>query len=99
MKRKRIPDSKRFSIIHDMSECYFCGGRPVEIHECFHGTANRQKSIQNGLCMGLCHTHHRAVHSDRRFDHAVQMIAKRAFLENHTEEEFMAIFGRSYEQV
>ena len=97
MKSARIPDSKRFSIIHDMQECYFCGGRPVEIHECFHGTANRQKSIKNGLCIGLCRMHHRAVHNDHSFDLVVKRLGKEAFLRNHTEEEFIAIFGRAYE--
>ena len=97
MRRKRIPDNKRFSIIHDMESCYFCGGRPVDIHECFHGTANRRKSIENGLCIALCRMHHDAAHHDRAFDKVVKMIGKRAFLENHTEEEFIKIFGRSYE--
>jgi hypothetical protein len=41
--------------------------------------------------------HHRAAHSDHCFDQVIKRLGKEAFLREHTEEEFMAIFGRSYE--
>lgn len=71
----------------------------MDIHEIFHGTANRQKSIQTGLCVGLCRFHHDAVHRNKDMDLRLKQIGKKAFLRNHSEEEFIAIFGRAYEDI
>lgn len=49
---------KRYSILNNLDRCFFCG-RPAEcIHEVYFGTANRQISIENGFCAGLCHREH-----------------------------------------
>ena len=96
-KRRRMRDNERFSIIHDLSECYFCGAPATDKHEIFEGTANRQKSIQNGLVVGLCRNHHNAVHSSKSLALTLKRAGKIAFLKNHTEEEFLKIFGRTYE--
>lgn len=91
-------DSERFSIIHDMNSCLYCGSPDIQIHECFPGTANRQKSIQNGLCVALCDVHHYWAHHSKEKAMELKRIGKRAFLDHgHTEEEFFEIFGRNYE--
>jgi hypothetical protein len=41
--------------------------------------------------------HHRAAHNDHSFDLVVKRLGKEAFLKDHTEEEFIRIFGRAYE--
>ena len=63
---------KRFSILDNLDKCFFCG-KPAEcIHEVYFGTANRQISIKNGFCVGLCNKHHNmsknSVHNDRFMD-------------------------------
>lgn len=48
----------RYSILNNLDRCFFCG-RPAEcIHEVYFGSANRQISIENGFCVGLCHKEH-----------------------------------------
>ena len=55
---------KRYSILNNLDKCFFCG-RPAEcIHEVYFGSANRQISIENGFCAGLCHKEHNMSNDD-----------------------------------
>lgn len=90
---------KRRSILNNLDYCYFCG-RPSEcIHEVFFG-ANRQISIKNGFCVGLCNNHHNAtnesVHHNREMDLELKRLYQREYEKTHTREDFLKLIGRSY---
>lgn len=91
---------KRRSILNNLDKCYFCG-RPTEhIHEVFFGTANRQISIKNGFCVGLCNNHHNAtnesVHHNREMDLELKRLYQREYEKTHTRQEFIELIGKSY---
>ena len=73
-----------------------------EEHHVFGGTANRKLSEKYGLKVKLCYPHHNmpngpeAVHFNKRIRQILQEEGRKAFLRNHTEEEFREIFGRSF---
>ena len=96
---------KRYSIIHDLDThtCLICGKRgETHIHEVFYGTANRQKSIQYGLCVRLCPEHHNAsnegVHFNKALDERLKKDAQKTAMQHYewTKEEFIKIFGKNY---
>jgi hypothetical protein len=85
----------------DMSKCFFCGTPfNLHVHEIFFGTANRKKSIENGLYVSLCARHHNmsgeSVHLNHDMDLRLKRIGQKAFEKNHTREDFMSIFHRNY---
>ena len=92
------------SIIQDgnVLECWCCGRTDkLEVHHICHGTANRVLADKHGLWVYLCPECHRGtngVHgkNGHRKDLTLKCVAQRAFEENHSREEFRAIFGRSY---
>lgn len=91
---------KRYSILNNLDRCFFCG-RPAEcIHEVYFGTANRQISIKNGFCAGLCHREHnmsaKSVHNDRKMDLILKGAYQKEYEKNHTREEFIKLIGKSY---
>ena len=76
---------------------YFC-----HRHEIFFGTANRQKSIRDGLVVFLTPEMHnmsnRGVHFNREFDLELKRIGQAVWCEyyNKTTEDFIKEYGRSY---
>lgn len=100
------------SVLHDKSlgTCYLCAilhvdfgiKSDLEEHHIFGGNPNRKQSERHGLKVYLCREHHResaeAVHRPDKNNHQrlLQEIAQTVFEKNHTREEFMAIFGKSY---
>ena len=89
---------KRYSILNNLDKCFFCG-RPAEcIHEVYFGTANRQISIENGFCVGLCHREHnvsaKSVHNDRRMDLILKRTYQKEYEKNHTQEEFIKLIRK-----
>lgn len=99
MRHKHIPDSKRYSILQDdLNYCYLCnnGNYANHLHEVFEGTANRQKSIDNGMVVGLCYIHHDLVHKHPLEYIGLKKHAQEVFEKDHTRQEFIGIFGRSY---
>lgn len=91
---------KRYSILNNLDRCYFCN-RPAEcIHEVYFGTANRQISIENGFCVGLCHREHnlstKSVHNDRKMDLELKQVYQEEYEKTHTREEFIRLIGKSY---
>lgn len=90
----------RYSILYNLSKCYFCG-RPAQcIHEVFFGR-NRQISIDNGFCVGLCHYHHNlggnnCVHENRQMDLLLKRRYQEEYEKTHTREDFTKLIGKNY---
>lgn len=71
-------------------------------HEVFFGTANRKKSIEDGLVIFLSPELHnmsdRGIHFNRSFDTYAKMTAQQVWMEyyNKTVDEFRQRYGRSW---
>ena len=95
---------KRYSIITpDLTHCIECGTPNVELHEVFFGTANRKKSIEDGLVIPLCKQyHHRGnligIHQDIKLNTKYKKVAEKRWLEyyNKTIEDFIDRYGQNY---
>ena len=96
---KKVPDSKRFSVLYDLNECYFCGRPNPEKHEIFFGR-NRERSKSYGYVVGLCNEHHtgnQSPHMNADIDRFFKWWAQKHYEENHgTREDFIKEFGKSY---
>lgn len=82
-------------------ECELCGRFMLcARHEVFFGSGNRKKSIRYGMTAYLCPDCHqngtRAVHRCRETDLMLKERYQRKFKQEHPEESFIKIFGRSY---
>ena len=90
---------KRYSILNNLDKCFVCGKPKECIHEVFFGK-NRQVSINNGFCVGLCHYHHNmsndGVHFNIELDRALKKIYQSEFEKTHTREDFIKLIGKSY---
>lgn len=98
------------SIMHDKSSgyCYLCArlygdySRKEGLHEhhVIFGRANRRLSEKYGLKVYLCIRHHtegkEAVHHNKELRQMLEQEAQRAFLQTHTQAEWMGIFGRNF---
>lgn len=96
---------KRYSIIHNMDRCYECKCRyNLHIHEVFFGTANRKKSIEDGMCVSLCGLHHNqsedGVHgkNGRELDLKLKRDAQLIWMNYYKKdvEDFIKRFGKSF---
>lgn len=80
--------------------CIICGSPYVEHHHVFFGTANRKVSDKYGYVVELCHYHHNeppmGVHFNKEFDLMLKQQCQRDFEKNHTREQFIKEFGRSW---
>ena len=71
-------------------------------HEVFFGTANRQKSIKDGLVVFLRPEMHnesnRGVHFNRAFDLYLKRIGQKAWMDYYgkTTEDFIKEYGKNY---
>lgn len=89
------------SIIKTSKCCFFCGRTDhLERHHCMKA-ANRKKSEALGLWVWLCPDCHRGtdgVHGKNGHgkDESLKMAAEYAFLQEHSLEEWMRIFGKNY---
>lgn len=89
------------SIIHfpfpdQPDRCFICGKYgPMHKHHCLHGP-HRKNADKHGLFVHLCPACHMALHDHGEHDRELEEIAQRAFEREHTREEFMRIFGRSW---
>ena len=89
------------SILHNKKECYCCKTtNNIEEHHCLYGIANRRIAERFGLKVYLCAGHHRGrngVHGGNKYlDIKLKQLAQNKFEENHTREDFIKIFGKSY---
>lgn len=89
----------RYSILNNLDRCYFCNKPRQAIHEVYFGK-NRQTSINNGFCVGLCNEHHNmsndSVHFNREMDLELKRIYQKEYEKTHTREEFIKLIGRNY---
>ena len=89
-----LPPNARYSTIRTSVYCHR--------HEVFFGTANRQKSIKDGLVVFLTPEMHNmsnnGVHFNRAFDLYLKQIGQKAWMEhyNKTIEDFIKEYGRNY---
>lgn len=71
-------------------------------HEVFYGTANRQRSIRDGLVIFLPPELHnmspKGIHFNREFDIMAKRAAERAWLDHYgkTAEEFIQEYGKNF---
>lgn len=84
----------------DMEHCMICGKPFPEWHHVFFGTANRRQADNYGYIVPLCAYHHRegkySAHKSRELDLMLKRQAQALFEEDHTRQEFIQTFGRSY---
>ena len=88
------------SILQDEKECFICKTTyNLEEHHIFR-TPYRNASERYGLKVWLCqphHTGHQGVHNGNVLvDKYLQQLAQKKFEEEHSREEFIQKFGRSY---
>lgn len=82
--------------------CALCGSKSkVATHEIFYGTANRKKSIEDGLVVNLCGDHHNlssnGVHFNKELDLELKQKAQKTYEEKlGSREDFIKRYGRNY---
>ena len=90
---------KKYSLFtEDLSRCYVCGRPYPQIHHIMNGS-NKAKSEEYGLILPLCLNHHtgaEGVHTKPEKMLACKQMAQKKFEEEHTREEWIAEFGKSY---
>lgn len=90
------------SVIQKYNACWVCGtDNNLHTHEVFYGTANRKKSIEDGMQVRLCGMHHnlseKGVHQNRELDLKLKRKAQARWEELYgTREEFIRRYGKSY---
>lgn len=91
------------SILQDEKKCFVTGSeRGLHKHHIFGGTMNRDNSEKYGLWVWLrwdrhvADSYHDTPHNCIQMDIWLKRIAQQKFEENHSREEFMQIFGRSW---
>lgn len=106
-KKDKVKDSERYSIVSDLTKCYVCGTTEgLHIHEVFGGP-NRDKSKQDGMCVGLCGYHHNlsneGVHFNKPLDEKIKKQAEKIWIKEYADgdlengiELFIKRYGRNY---
>lgn len=84
-----------------MPVCAICGSKDkVATHEIFYGTANRKKSIEDGLVVNLCGKHHNlseeGVHFNHELDLKLKQKAQKVYEEKYGHEAFMERYKKNY---
>ena len=86
----------------DLEHCIECGRDSVDIHHVFHGEhINRVYAEEDGFVIPLCRNHHtgdwkRCIHGNRQMDLKWKRYAQWEYEKNHTREEFIKRYGKSY---
>lgn len=89
-----LPPNARYSTLRTNTHCHR--------HEVFFGTANRQKSIKDGLVVFLKPEMHnmsgQGVHFNREFDLYLKRIGQQAWMDYYgkTADDFIIKYGRNY---
>jgi hypothetical protein len=98
------PKTKKRHALHNPvptadDRCAICGRPFAELHEVFHGTADRRLSQQYGMQVRLCPEHHRGkdgVHFNIELDLRLKREYQQKFEAVYGHERFMEVFGRNY---
>lgn len=79
-----------------VDRCYLCKryGR-MQVHHCLHGSRRRAADAY-GLTVHLCPLCHTLLHDHGVNDLYLEQTAQAAFEREHSREEWMRIFGKSY---
>ena len=86
-------------IVNDLCHCVMCGKDPAQIHHIFFGVSNRKIADKDGYIIPLCLEHHTGqdgIHFDKKLDIYWKQIAQRHYELDHSREEFIERYGRSY---
>ena len=76
--------------------CHICGiSQGIQMHHMLHGSM-RANADKYGLVVPLCYQCHMLLHDTGFFDKELQREAQRIFERDHTREEFIKTFGKSY---
>ena len=79
-----------------MDKCYICGSyQGIQVHHMLHGSM-RAKADKYGLTCPLCYMCHTLLHDHGYKDKELQQEAQRIFEKDHTREEFIKEFGKSF---
>lgn len=96
-------ERNRFSLFtDDLEHCIICGKSPVNKHEIFYGSGNRQKSMKYGLVIPLCTCEHhnqiecKGIHFDTELQDEWRKKGQALFEETYPDLDFIQIFGRDY---
>ena len=98
---------KKVEILGAEDTCFLCGRTdgfdPLNRHEIFYGSGRRQLSIEDGLCVMLCHNRcHQfgpdAVHNNHEKDLWLKQVGQRYAMIKYdwTEEQFRQRYGKNY---
>ena len=82
----------------DLEHCFVCGRPYPQIHHIMNAF-NKAKSEKYGLILPLCMNHHtgaEGVHTKPEKMLACKQMAQRKFEEDHTREDWILEFGKSY---
>ena len=89
-------ESKRYSILTDnYNKCYRCPNPKKHTHE-IYGGRNRKVSMIHGFTIPLCDECHRKTEEDMDFDKEFKIECQIEYMKTHTEDEFIALTGKSY---
>ena len=90
-------ERNRFSVFTDnLDHCIICGVKKNHLHEIFFGS-NRQKSMQYGFVIPLCHECHAEMHRSKDWQEYWHVKGQEYWEEFiGTREEFIRVFGKSY---
>ena len=90
-------EKHRYSRIYqDLAKCSVCGSKlGIEKNEIFSGSY-RHLSIEYGMVNPLCKKHHELFHKDREFNLRVKVQFEEEFLNEHSLDEFIQLFGKDY---
>lgn len=84
------------SLLDNGGYCFTCSvGGTLARHEVFGG-ADRQTSKAVGMWTQLCPYCHAKIHQHGKADETLKATAQVIFEQNHTHEEFIALFGENY---
>ena len=82
----------------DLTKCFVCGRPFPQIHHMMNA-ANKAKAEKYGLILPLCMNHHtgaEGVHTKPERMLACKQMAQKKFEEDHTREDWIKEFGKSY---
>lgn len=93
LKKEKI----RYSIIYNnLSICANCGSNNcVEKNEVFEGSY-RQKSIELGMVVPLCHKCHKEFHNNSKLNLYYKVMFQKEYIKYNTLEDFIKKFGQNY---